>query len=130
MEKQLKTIIDTNKIPAELSVTYDDMHGLWGGTTITVTGDGSLERKTRELGAPQEVERKQIAGRELVELVRLIVELRAWEQCCTDEPPVADESRAYLTISDKESASRVWERVNEMDANNRLVQIKTRLEKL
>ncbi len=131
MENELKTIIATNSVPSELIITYDDMHGLWGGTTMTVRGDGSVERQTKEIGAPEaEVTRKQIDGRELVRLIRLLVELRAWEQRTPDEQPVAGESRAHLTISLKEGASSVWERVNEMAANNRLVQIKTKLEKL
>ena len=131
MEQELRTIIATNSVPAELIITYDDMHGLWGGMTITVRGDGNVERQTKEMGAPDAgITRKQVDGRKLLELVRLLVELQAWEQHIADEPPVAGESRAYLTISLKESTSLVWERVNEMVANNRLIQIKTGLENL
>jgi hypothetical protein len=131
MENELKTIIATNSVPAELIVTYDDMHGLWGGTTITVRGDGNVERQTKEIGAHDvEITRKQVDEGRLVELIRLLVELQAWEQRVADEPPVADESRAHLTIRLNDGASRVWERVNQMAANNRLMQIKTRLENL
>ncbi len=35
---------------AELSVVYDDMHGLWGGQTITIAGNGAYERKERARG--------------------------------------------------------------------------------
>jgi hypothetical protein len=131
MEKELKAIAAANSVPADLTVTYDDMHGLWGGTTITVRGDGNVERRTRRLGAPEaEVARKRVGGRELVELVRLLAELEAWDQRTSDEPPVAGESRAHLTITLDRSASRVWERVNEMAANDRLIRIKTRLDNL
>lgn len=131
MENELKSIIAVNGVTADLTITYDDMHGLWGGSTITVRGHGGMERQTKEIGAPEAVvTRKQIDGRELVELVRLLVELEAWEQRTADEQPVAGESRASLTISVKGSTSRVWERVNEMPLNNRLIQIKTCLENL
>ena len=128
---ELKNIIATNSIPTELTITYDDMHGLWGGTMITVRGDGSVECQTKHMGAPKaEITRRRVDSRELVELIRLLIDLEAWEQRSADKQPIVGESRAYLTISVKEDASRVWERVNEMVANNRLVQIKTRLEEL
>ncbi len=131
MKDELMTIISTNSVPAELIISYDDMHGLWGGTAITLHGDGRVERQTKEIGAPDAtIVCKQIDLSQIVAVVRLLVELKAWEQHVVDEPPVAGESRARLTISLKESASRVWERVNEMNANNRLVQIKTKLESL
>lgn len=73
---------------------------------------------------------KRVGGRELVDPVRLLAELEAWEQRTADEPPVASESRAHLMITLERSASRVWERVNEMAANNRLIRIKMRLDNL
>jgi hypothetical protein len=128
MEEALKGIVATHSVPADLTVTYDDMHGLWGGTTVTVRGDGSVERRTRALGAPEaEVTRKQVGGHELVDFVRLLVELEAWEQRTADEQPVADESRARLTISVGGGCSSVWERAREMRANDRLLRIKSSL---
>ena len=41
MKDTLTTILATSAVPADLAITYDDMHGLWGGTMITVCGDGS-----------------------------------------------------------------------------------------
>lgn len=128
MEEELKGIVAADRVPADLTVTYDDMHGLWGGTTITVRGDGSVERRARPLGAPAaEVTRKQVDGRELVGVVRLLVELEAWEQRTAEEPPIAGEGRAHLTISVGGRGSSVWERVREMRANDRLLRIKSRL---
>jgi hypothetical protein len=131
MEKELQAIVAANYAPAGLTVTYDDMHCLWGGTTIIVRGDGSVERLARALGEPEPgVTRKQLDRRELVDFVRLLVELEAWEQRTADKPPAAGESLAHLTITLDWSASRVWERVNEMAADDRLIRIKTRLDNL
>jgi ankyrin repeat protein len=131
MENELKTIVATRVVPAELTITYDDMHGLWGGTTITVRGDGALETQTREIGAREaDISHKQIDERELISLIKLLVELRGWEQVTAEVRPVPDESRAYLALSLNDKSTRVWERVNEMAANNRLTRIKNFLESL
>ena len=125
----LTTMLATNTVPADLAITYDDMHGLWGGATITVRGDGSVERHTKALGAPAAQVRHTIIDQQmLLDLVRLLVQLDAWEQRIPDRPPVPDESRAALTISVNGSANRISERFNDLAANNRLVQIKTWLE--
>lgn len=128
MESELKTVVAAGRAPADLTIKYDDMHGLWGGATITVRGDGCLIRQTRMTGEPQaQVERKTVAAHELIELVRLLVEVRAWEQLVPESQPVAGESRAYLNITLGGSSSGVWERVNEMRANDRLLRVKNYL---
>jgi hypothetical protein len=126
MKDTLTTILATSAVPADLAITYDDMHGLWGGTTISVCGDGSVERHTKALGAvAAQVSHTTIDQHMLLDLVRLLVQLDAWEQRIPDRPPVPDESRASLTISVNGSTNRIWERFNDLPANNRLVQIKT-----
>jgi hypothetical protein len=46
-----------------------------------------------------------------------------------NRPPVPDESRASLTISISGCASRIWERFNDLAANNRLIQVKAWLKR-
>jgi hypothetical protein len=129
MKDTLTTILATSAVPADLVITYDDMHGLWGGTTITICGDGSVERYTKARGAAvAQTSHTMIDQQMLLDLVRLLVQLEAWEQRIPDRPLVPDESRASLTISVNGGASRIWERFNDLAANNRLVQIKTWLE--
>jgi hypothetical protein len=129
MKDTLTTILATSVVPADLAITYDDMHGLWGGTTITIRGDGSVERHTKARGAvAAQVSHVSIDQQMLLDLVRLLVQLEAWEQRVPDRPPVPDESCTSLTISLNGGASRIWERFNDLAANNRLVQIKTWLE--
>ena len=129
MKDMLTTILATSTVPADLAITYDDMHGLWGGTTITVRGDGSVEHQTKTRGAPAaQLSHTIIDHHMLLDLIRLLVQLDAWEQRVPDRPPVPDESRASLTISVNGSTSRIWERFNDLAANNRVVQLKTWLE--
>ena len=95
MENELKTIVATKIVPAELTIAYDDMHGLWGGTTITVRGDRTMQIESRDVGMPAPaISRKVIAESELIGLIQLLIELRVWEQLTADEQPVAVESLA------------------------------------
>ena len=117
-------------MPADLSITYDDMHGLWGGSILTVRGDGRLERQVRPGGAQVPgIGKKQVGERKLLDLVQLLVDLSAWEQRTPNSSPVPDESCAHLTICLKGNTSLMWERFNEMPANNRLIQIKDWIER-
>jgi hypothetical protein len=129
MEDDLKAILATQHVPADLTIIYDDMHGLWGGSVLTVRGDGRLACQTRPPGAPSPTtSNRQIGEPELLELVRLLVELSAWEQRTPDSRPLPDESRSYLAITFKGNTSLVWERFNDMPANDRLVRIKDWIE--
>ena len=129
MEYELKEILASGQVPDDLSIAYDDMHGLWGGSILTVRGDGWLERQTRPPGAPVPgSSKKQLEEHKLLEIVRLLVELSAWEQRTPDSPPITDESRPQLTTRVKGNTSRVWERFNEMPEINRLIRIKDWIE--
>ena len=131
METELKHISDTRNVPTDLVITYDDMHGLWGGTTITIRGNGRAERRTQQIGLVEiDVVQKQIDEPALIELIDLLIKLTAWEQVTPDEMLIPDESRANLAISVNGHTSSMWERVNEMASNNRLSQIKNRLDGL
>ena len=131
MEHELKRILDGGRVPDDLTITYDDMHGLWGGTTITVCSDGSVQRQTRHLGSSEaEVIHQRIERHELMDLVGLLIQVAAWEQHTPEGRPLPDESRAYLTIHLKGDVSRIWERHTEMEANNRVLRIRTLMEQL
>ncbi len=47
VESELKESVANRKVPAGLVITYDDMHPLWGGTTIVTRGNGSGEHWVR-----------------------------------------------------------------------------------
>ena len=62
IEGDLKVILETRKIPPELSINYSDLHGLWGGTKITVTGAGNSEIQERDSGEPQPRDSQKHSG--------------------------------------------------------------------
>ena len=128
IESDLKVILETKKLPPELSITYDDMHGLWGGTKITIIGAGSGEIQQRDRGHEQpQILKNTLEQDQLLELVKLLVDLKAWEQRTRERQPLADESRATLTINTGAHSSTMWEWFNDMEMNKRLVQIKTKM---
>lgn len=43
MKHELQAIIARHQVPADLKITYGDLHGRQGGSTITIHGDGSVE---------------------------------------------------------------------------------------
>jgi hypothetical protein len=126
MENELRAILASGRVPKNLRIAYDDTHGLWGGSLLTVRGDGRIEQQVRVRGASTPTaSRRQTGERELLELVRLLVELSIWEQRTPETQPLPDESRPQLTIRVNDETCRVWERSTEMLATNRLLQIKS-----
>lgn len=116
-------------VPPGLEVAYSDLHGLWGGIAVTVNGSGHAERhvSARGSGGPPVTE-ANVAADELLELLALLVELEAWEQRTPEgDMLLPDESRATLTIRIGGHASSIWERFNEMEANQRLIRIKAKM---
>ena len=128
VESELQTILTSGQVPSDLVITYDDMHRLWGGTAIIIRGNGSGERRERARGdAKPKVFEAIIAQSQLLELIRFLVSLEAWEQQAQDRQAAPDESRATVTIRVRGQTSSVWEWYNEMEKNKRLIRIKTKM---
>jgi hypothetical protein len=131
VDDTLKRIQTVNDIPSELKISYDDMHGLWGGTTIVITGKGSGERLERERGsAKPEIFNKSITREQILELVKLLIEHEAWAQRTPSRDPRPDESQASLKIEVNGQSSNIWEWFNDMDKNKRLSIIKAKMKQL
>lgn len=128
VEQALRAIANGSRSALDLRVTYDDMHGLWGGTTITVIGEGTCRRIQRLRGATtSQVECGTINAGQVQALVRLIVDLQAWEQQIAARPPVPDESRAILSIEIGDASVRIWEWYNDLAQNGRLIRIRDQM---
>jgi hypothetical protein len=131
VEETLKRIRSASDVPPDLQITYDDMHGLWGGTTIIITGKGDGERRERDRGrAEPKTFNKTITPEQMLELVNLLIEHKAWEQRTPDRAPLADESRASLRIQVSGQSSSIWEWFNDMEKTKRLSIIKAKMKQL
>jgi hypothetical protein len=104
----------------DLSIAYSDLHGLWGGIAVRVTGDGDWERVTRQRGGEPVTMRGRAGSDAVREIARLLLEIEAWEQRVLDAAPVPDESRATLTVRRGGAQSVIWERYNDLAEAGRI----------
>jgi hypothetical protein len=127
MQQQLKDIAEESSTP-NLSIVYSDMHGLWGGVTITLSTDGAYELLERARGqiVPDMV-RKTVTPAHVQEVIGLLLETRAWEQQTLQRTPIPDEVLATLTLRTDEVESSIWELYNNLEKNGRLLRVRTLL---
>lgn len=103
-----------------LTVTYDDLHALWGGLRLAIRGTGQVEQTAvrEKVGEPRNVPRA-----ELVKLAVLLVRHAAWEQRVPDRAALPDESRTSLTITYGQASVTIWEWHNDLAKSRRLSEI-------
>ena len=113
---------------SDLTITYSDMHGLWGGVTVILAANGAYERIERKRGAaaPHAL-RSTLAIARVRDLVRLLHQISAWEQRTPERPPVPDESRATLTLRAGAVEASIWEWFNDLAKNDRLLRVRSLL---
>ena len=132
MREQLEQKLNATSSADALEVTYDDMHAFHGGETLTATGD---TLRTRYFfpgdASPRQIEPSPIimTAQQVRTLVRLLLELEAWEQRVPDREAVLDESVATLSMRIGSIESYIWEWYNDLSANDRIIRVKQLLEK-
>lgn len=125
METVLQAIVRGQRPYPDFFVQYDDVHGLWGGDWLHVSGDGQYEHRHHERGAPAAtVTRGTVQDSDIRTLARLLLELEAWQQQTPERAPLPDESRATLTIHIGGTHTTIWEWYNELGRNGRIVRIR------
>jgi hypothetical protein len=108
-----------------LTIIYSDMHGLWGGVTVTLSTSGAYEILERPRGAiVPDMVRKTITPEQVQEVLRLLLETRAWEQQSLERMPMPDEARASLTLRTGDLEASIWELYNNLEKNGRLVRVR------
>jgi len=124
MEKQLTDIAD-GRATQNLGIVYSDMHGLWGGVTVTLSTNGAYERLERARGAivPELVQRT-VTIDQVQSVVRVLLETRAWEQQALQRRPIPDEVLATLTLKSGDAESSIWELYNNLEKNGRLIRVR------
>jgi hypothetical protein len=131
IQNRLRAILDGGEVPADFEVVYDDLHGLWGGTKMIISGDHGQGRRKRVGGDPEpEVFTAEVSQGQLLELIRLLVETEAWEQREPERMPVPDEARATLLIRAGGQESTTWELAHEMARSRRLILIKDKMSEI
>jgi hypothetical protein len=122
--------IEAGRGAANFTVIYSDMHGLWGGATVTLTRDGDYEQTVRQPGGAPVRVRRRVAPEWVAALAQLLVEVRAWEQRTPERAPVPDENRATLSVRCGAAESSIWEWYHDLPKNQRLIRVRDRLMQL
>ena len=123
--KEYFTAFADGRAANNLTIVYSDMHWLWGGITITLSTSGVYERleHRRESIVPDLV-RKTVTPAQIQEFIRLLIEIRAWEQHTLERTPMPDEARATLIVRTGEVETSIWELYNKLERNGRLVRVR------
>jgi hypothetical protein len=127
--RNLEAFLEGRLAAEELRITYSDHHGLWGGLTLTVMGTGRV-RQEAVRPSEQPPGPRSLDAEEVRQIVRLLLELSAWEQRTPQRTPRPDESRARLHIRAGAAQSTIWEWFNDLDANDRIVRVRERMKDL
>ncbi|MCG7530000.1 hypothetical protein MHM98_01310 [Psychrobium sp. MM17-31] len=115
--------IESGDLPIEpLQVIYSDYHGFHGGIEISVNGEYELSRKS--LGVKLAPQSESVTPQSMKHLLQLLLKHQVWLQISSEQPAKVDETRARLTIIYDEQRVELWEWFNEMERNNRLLEIK------
>jgi hypothetical protein len=130
VERALRAVAAGNAVPADLSVVYDDMHGLWGGLTISLAGGAYEQLERGRGGSAPTVITGTVDRQQIQELASLLVDLKAWEQRVPERAPVPDESRATLKIRVGATEVAIWEWYNDLPKNDRIMQVRDQMRRL
>jgi len=108
-----------------LTIVYSDMHGLWGGATVTLSTNGAYELLERARGAiVPDMVRKTITPVQVQQVIRLLLETRAWEPLPLERMPMPDEVQLSLALRAGDLESSTWELFNNLEKNGRLVRVR------
>lgn len=128
IELSLRRALESEGAVPQLRVTYDDRHGLHGGFMLSLGPDGTLRQ---EVQAPASKNvgrlRAKITTTQMSELVRLLLNLEAWQSSGIGHELRPDESLARLIISDGTNRSEISELFNEVSPTSRIGQIRKKM---
>lgn len=133
IQSPLETAVDQRSVPESLVVVYDDYHPRWGGRRIVVKGDRSLEVERWRPNQPENAPDRfsgTIPESALMDLVRLLVAIEAWDQRVEDDDTRIDDAKARLEVRIGGERRAIWEWANDLQANGRIVRIQQHLSAL
>ncbi len=133
VQPRLESAAGADEVPGDLRVVYDDHHPSWGGVRIEVRGDRSLEARRWRPNQPEDAPDAwsgTVPEPALRQLVRLLVDVEAWEQRADEDDTRIDDARARLEVRVGGERAAIWEWANDLQANRRIVRVKQHLEAL
>lgn len=131
IEAALVHILAGGRTAEDLVVTYEDLHPFWGGMIVSIDGTGACERRRWDRGAKTPaVTPGLVTPAELRDLIRLLVDLRIWEQQTPERAPAPDEVRGVLTVHAGDLTAGCWEWFQELKQRNRLSVISAKMSAL
>ena len=68
--------------------------------------------------------RETVTPTHIQNVIRVLLETRAWEQQVLQRTPIPDEVLATLLLKSSDVASPIWELYNNLERNNRLIRVR------
>ena len=127
VHSRLRAFLDGNIPAADLRIIYYDLHPIFGihaGPWIAAKGTGEIQQDVEEGNRPQDLSMDEIE-----DLVRLLIDIEAWEQRVPWFELFADETRAHLLVRVGGASSEIWEWQHDLDSNQRIVKVLDKMKK-
>jgi len=123
----LRELLDDEISTASLRVTYEEFHPTQDGPRLIVKGTGQIQQEGEIANAGMYPD---LSSAEVENLVRLLLDIEAWEQRTPWRETDSEEIRAYLRVQVGGTSSEIWEWYDELDDNRRIVQLLDQLKKV
>ncbi len=129
LQSSLRAFLENEISPLNLRITYEELHPTQDGPRFVVHGTGEIEREGEGADAGGYNKLSVLSLAEIENLVRLLIDIEAWEQRVPWRETASDESRAYLRVQVGGASSEIWEWYDELDSNLRIVKLLDQLKK-
>ncbi len=127
VSSNLRALLDNEFSPISLRVTYEEIHPTQDGPRLMIKGTGQIQQTGAGANASLYPD---LSPAEVENLVRLLLDIEAWEQRTPWREADADEIRAYLRVQVGGASSEIWEWHDKLDDNRRIVQLLDQLKKV
>ncbi|MEE8348685.1 MAG: ankyrin repeat domain-containing protein [Acidobacteriota bacterium] len=121
----LLSFLDSETYPASLRIIYEELHPTQEDSRILIQGTGEVQQEGDMLGG--DIPRLRLA--EMENLIRLLIDMEAWEQRIPWRETDSQKSRAYLRVQVGGVSSEIWEWYDELDKNGRIVKLLDQMKK-
>ena len=127
VSSNLRALLADEFSPTSLRVTYEEIHPTRDGPRLMIKGTGQIQQTGERSKAGMYPD---LSPAEVENLVRLLLDIEAWEQRTPWREAASDEIRAYLRVQVGGASSEIWEWYDKLDDNQRIVQLLDQLKKV